>query len=116
VATCPCAGGLAIGGWLDYACACDTGELDMLAVRAGRFAHQLVAECFLRFGDVEAGLEHVRRSVAAGLEDLTWLRHCPLFAPHHATGALDRELAAVEERAEAIGRAWEQSSAVATAS
>ncbi len=76
--------------------------------RPTRFAHQLAAETFLRVGEVDHALAAVRRSVDAGLEDLAWLRHCPLLAPLHAAGALAEPLAIVERRADVIGRAWDQ--------
>ena len=77
--------------------------------RPVRFCCQVAAECCLAFGDRDAGLDYVRRSVAAGLEDLAWLRYCPSLAPLHAAGALSAEIATVQRRALDIGSAWDQS-------
>ncbi|MCB9592483.1 MAG: protein kinase [Sandaracinaceae bacterium] len=75
--------------------------------RRSRLCFQILAELELRCGDEPAALAHVRQAVEVGLEDLAWLRRCPLLAPLHAAGALGRELAIVEARAAAIGAAWD---------
>ncbi|MEZ4430503.1 MAG: protein kinase [Nannocystaceae bacterium] len=75
--------------------------------RATRLFRQIEAEFSLVTGDRSRGLAAVEASVQAGLEDLAWIRRCPLLAPLRDAGALDEALATVEGRAAAALRAWD---------
>jgi len=76
--------------------------------RAMRLFRQIEAEFCLVAGDEARALEAVEASVRAGLEDLAWLRSCPLLDPLRAAGKLDAVLETVEARAMVAFRGWDQ--------
>ncbi|MCB9756362.1 MAG: protein kinase [Myxococcales bacterium] len=77
--------------------------------RARRLLQQIEAEVFLVAGDEEHGTRAIEGAVADGLEDLAWLRRCPLLDGLRGAGRLAAPLAAVEARVAAIAAAWDES-------
>lgn len=75
--------------------------------RLGRMVGQFAAELHAYAGDLDGALMWLEQSVKDGLEDLAWIRHCPLLDPLRKHRRFERALHTVESRASAIWQAWE---------
>jgi serine/threonine-protein kinase len=74
--------------------------------RGTRLFNQIGAELYLKAGARDLAVGALARAVEGGLEDLGWVRRCPVLDPLRGSPELDEAERVVAARADATLRAW----------